>query len=86
MFTINLKKRKRTLTPNNNYDILPVITGKKTLNPIGSYNQSTNIITLNVETLIQLISKGAKFSTKFQKIFLRSTGLLIKTKNIKIKY
>jgi hypothetical protein len=84
MYKIILKKKSRTKTINNRYDILL----KKNLNsfPIGSYNQVNGIFTIDIEKYITLISKGCNFSENFKKIFLRSTKGMATKRKVSIKY
>jgi hypothetical protein len=86
MILITLKKRKKTSTQNNSYDIIPVLAGTEKLDRIGSYNQSLNLLTINVEALITLLWLGADFSTRFKQIFNNGSALLSSKKKIKIKY
>jgi predicted nucleic-acid-binding Zn-ribbon protein len=81
MYKLILKKKSRTKTVNNRYNILL----KKNINsfPIGSYNQDSGIFSIDIERYIVIISKGCNFSENFKKLFLRSTRVLsIKQKNI----
>lgn len=84
MYKIILKKKSKTKTINNRYNILL----KKNLNsfPIGSYNQVNGIFTIDIEKYINLISKGCNFSENFKKIFLRSTKGMATKRKVSIKY
>jgi hypothetical protein len=84
MYKIILKKKSKTKTINNRYNILL----KKNLNsfPIGSYNQVNGIFTIDIEKYINLISKGCNFSENFKKIFLKSTKGMATKRKVSIKY
>jgi hypothetical protein len=84
MYKVILKKKSRTKTTNNRYNILL----KKNINsfPIGSYNQLNGIFTIDIEKFIIIISKGCNFSENFKKIFSRSTKGMATKKKISIKY
>jgi hypothetical protein len=84
MYKVILKKKSRTKTTNNRYNILL----KKNTNsfPIGSYNQVNGIFTIDIEKYIVIISKGCNFSENFKKIFLRSTKGMATRKKISVKY
>jgi hypothetical protein len=84
MYKIILKKKSKTKTTNNRYNILL----KKNLNsfPIGSYNQINGIFAIDVEKYITIISKGCNFSENFKKIFLRSTKGMATNRKVSIKY
>lgn len=84
MYKIILKKKSKTKTNNNRYDLLL----KKNVNsfPIGSYNQQTNIFTIDIEKYIIIISKGCNFSENFKKLFINSSKGLINKKTVAIKF
>jgi predicted nucleic-acid-binding Zn-ribbon protein len=84
MYKVILKKKSRTKTTNNRYNILL----KKNTNsfPIGAYNQVNGIFTIDIEKYIVIISKGCNFSENFKKIFLRSTKGMATRKKISVKY
>ena len=82
MYIIRLKKKSNTKTNNNSYNILL----KKSNNNlvIGSYNQATMTITLDLNLYTFAITKGCLISEKFKKIFVKSTSNISNKKNIKI--
>jgi hypothetical protein len=80
--TIQLKKKSRTQTNNNSYNVL-LKNGRRSL-PIGSYNQDVMIISLDIDSYILAVAKGYLISEKFKKIFLRTTFNIVNKKNIKI--
>jgi len=82
MYIIQLKKKSNTKTNNNSYDIL--LKKDKHRLPIGSYNQSKMIVTLDLESYIFAITKGCLISENFKKIFIKTTLNLTNKKNIKI--
>jgi hypothetical protein len=84
MYKLILKKKSKTKTINNRYNILL----KKNINsfPIGSYNQQNGIFSLDIEKYINVISKGCSFSENFKKLFLNSTRCLTTKKLISIKF
>jgi hypothetical protein len=82
MYKIRLKKKSRTKTNNNSYNIL--LTKKRINIPIGAYNQETSALILDIDSYILAIKKGCIFSEKFKKIFLKSTGNLTNKQNTKI--
>jgi N6-adenosine-specific RNA methylase IME4 len=82
MYTIRLKKKSNTKTNNNSYDIL--LKKDKHNLPIGSYNQSKMVITLDLESYIFAITKGCLVSEKFRKIFIKTTSNITNKKNVKI--
>jgi hypothetical protein len=82
MYIIQLKKKSNTKTNNNSYDIL--LKKDKHRLPIGSYNQSKMIVTLDLESYIFAITKGCLISENFKKIFTKTTSNLTNKKNIKI--
>jgi predicted nucleic-acid-binding Zn-ribbon protein len=84
MYKIILKKKSKTKTTNNRYNILL----KKNVNsfPIGSYNQVNKIFSIDIEKYILIISKGCNFSENFKKIFIRSSHNLTNRRKIQIKF
>jgi hypothetical protein len=82
MYTIQLKKKSNTKTNNNSYDIL--LKKDRHNLPIGSYNQSKMVITLDLESYIFAITKGCLVSEKFRKIFIKTTSNITHKKNVKI--
>lgn len=82
MYSIRLKKKSRTKTNNNSYNIL--LTRERVNKPIGVYNQETSALILDIDSYILAITKGCSLSEKFKKIFLRATGNLTNKQNTKI--
>lgn len=82
MYNIRLKKKSRTKTNNNSYNIL--LTKQKLSIPIGVYNQETSVLILDIDSYIFATTKGCSFSEKFKKIFLKATGNLTNKQNTKI--
>ena len=85
MYKITLKKKFITKTNNNSYSI---ILNKKTQKlPIGSFSQNNCKLFLDINTLVNIISKGGNFSENFKKIFINNTGNMLQVqKSIKINY
>jgi len=81
MYIIQLKKKSNTKTNNNSYDIL--LKKDKHRLPIGSYNQSKMIVTLDLESYIFAITKGCLISENFKKIFIKTTLNLTNKKKYK---
>jgi hypothetical protein len=84
MYLIKLKKAANTRTSNNNYDVMISRNGGERV--IGSYNQNTNKLILDIKILIFVLKKGAIFSKNFLKLFKRTTGSLTSKKIVKIKF
>jgi ribosomal protein S16 len=82
MYAIRLKKKSSTKTNNNSYDIL--LKKSKYNSPIGSYNQTKMIVTLDLDSYIFAITKGCIISENFKKIFTKTTMNISNKKNIKI--
>jgi len=82
MYTIQLKKKSNTKTDNNSYNIL--LKKNKYSLPIGSYNQTKMMVTLDLESYIFAITRGCLISEKFKKIFTKTTLNISNKKNIKI--
>jgi len=84
MYNIKLEKNLKTSTPNNSYNI--VMLGNKSKCVLGSYNQETNKLMLDMWLLVHANKRGVNFSTSVLKIIKRITNVFANSESITVKF